>query len=126
LAGPGTARKFQFEYEELPEIKPLKRGSSLVVVEKESRETQTGERKEHLKSLLAVIRLFIMAILLAVGVVLIVTLSSYLMAFHAVKAEGIGNSSVVEEISRMKQYSESINIYDIGNSYHPVAVKVER
>jgi hypothetical protein len=124
LAGPGTARKF--DYEELQEITPLRRSSSLVVVEEKGDAYEAGHDREHVKGLLAVMRLFVMAILLAVGVVLIVTLSSYLMVFHSVKAEGVGNNSIVGEISRMKQYSESINIYDIGNSYYPVAVKVER
>lgn len=124
MAGPGTARKF--DYEELQEITPLRRSSSLVVVEEKGDAYEAGHDREHVKGLLAVMRLFVMAILLAVGVVLIVTLSSYLMVFHSVKAEGVGNNSIVGEISRMKQYSESINIYDIGNSYYPVAVKVER
>jgi hypothetical protein len=124
LAGPGTARKFN--YEELQEIEPLRKGSSLIIVEEKEEISHVGYEGSHIRSLLAVMRLLVMVVLLVVGLVLIVTLSSYLMVFHSVKAEGIGSGSVIGEISRMKQYSDDINIYDIGNSYYPVAVKVER
>ncbi len=120
MAGPGTARKF---YPNVQIEEPVRKTHLEVI---EVKHVETAHHFFIWKDVFAVFRLALVGVLMAVGIVLIVTLSSYISVFHFARAESISDSASLSQVIQMKEYSRSINIFDISRSYYPVTVKVER
>ena len=121
MAEPGTARELY--YPEV-QVKEHVKKSALRVVEVDKAES--SYHSFIWKNVLAMFRLLLVGILMVVGIVLIITLSSYISVFHFARAENVSDSTSLSQVIQMKEYSRSINIFDISHSYYPVTVKVER
>ncbi len=120
MAGPGTARRVNYK----KYYYQTEHTSHLEIIE--GIKKNNAQQSFRLDFLFSIVRLLIATILVGIGVMLVIMLSYYLMMFHAVRAEGFREASTLEEISYMQQYANEINVFDIGNSYYPVTVKVER
>lgn len=119
---PWTAKQLIYETKE--DFNPHISKSNLVLV-KES-DNSKYSLKIGLKQFNAILRLILVMILLSIGIVLIISLASYITIFQSISAETSEGFFLLDSVQYMQEYSDAINIDNISNSFYPAVVKVER
>ena len=119
---PWTAKQLIYETKE--DFNPRTIQSNLVLV-KNSNSTKYRV-KIGLKQINAILRLILVVILLSIGIVLIVSLASYITIFQSISAETSEGFFLLDSAQYMQEYSDAINIDNISKSFYPAIVKVER
>ena len=119
---PWMAR--QLIYESKEDFNPHTGKSNLFLV-KESGNSKYLP-KIALKQISAILRLILVVVLLSIGIVLIVSLASYMTIFQSISAETSEGFFLLDSVQYMQEYSDAINIDNISKSFYPAIVKVER